>query len=42
MNLSYRAVIGVLLLAFLGGCSTIQGVGQDIRKLGNVIERAAN
>jgi len=41
-TLRYRAVIGALLLLFFSGCSTMQGFGQDIRKLGNAIERAAD
>ena len=31
-----------LALAFvLAGCNTVQGVGQDIERAGNAIERAA-
>lgn len=32
-----------LALAFvLAGCNTVKGVGQDVQKAGNAIERAAN
>ncbi|MBD9531922.1 MULTISPECIES: entericidin A/B family lipoprotein [Comamonas] len=36
--------ISILLigLAFtLGACNTVQGIGQDVQKAGNAIERAA-
>jgi predicted small secreted protein len=28
-------------LTFLAGCNTVQGVGQDIKKAGSVLENAA-
>ncbi len=28
-------------LSFLAGCNTVQGVGQDIKKVGGVLENAA-
>ncbi|MGL6071667.1 entericidin A/B family lipoprotein [Craterilacuibacter sp.] len=31
----------LLALAFLAGCNTVQGMGQDIKKGGQVIETAA-
>ena len=31
-----------VLFALLAGCNTIGGVGKDIKKGGEVIERAAN
>ncbi|MEQ1516290.1 MAG: entericidin A/B family lipoprotein [Usitatibacteraceae bacterium] len=30
------------MLILLGGCNTIEGVGKDIKKSGEVIERAAD
>ena len=36
------AILFTLSLAFvLAGCNTVQGVGQDIGKAGNAIQRAA-
>lgn len=36
------ATLLTLALAFaLAGCNTVQGVGQDIGKAGNAIQRAA-
>ncbi|MDD2547250.1 MAG: entericidin A/B family lipoprotein [Burkholderiaceae bacterium] len=36
------ATLLALSLAFLlAGCNTVRGVGQDIEKAGNAIERAA-
>lgn len=36
--------IGLLLMAalLLGGCNTIQGMGKDIKKAGEKIERSAD
>ena len=35
------SLIAVSLVFLLAGCNTVQGVGQDIGKAGNAIERAA-
>ena len=34
-------LLAVALAFVLAGCNTVQGVGQDIGKAGNAIERAA-
>ncbi len=34
-------LIAVSLAFVLAGCNTVQGVGQDIGKAGNAIQRAA-
>ncbi|MCZ2407529.1 MAG: entericidin A/B family lipoprotein [Burkholderiales bacterium] len=36
------AFITLLLSLALAGCNTVKGVGQDVQKAGNAIERAAN
>ena len=35
------SLIAVSLVFLLTGCNTVKGVGQDIGKAGNAIERAA-
>ena len=35
------AILFALALTLLAGCNTVQGVGQDIGKAGNAIQRAA-
>ncbi|MBP6651983.1 MAG: entericidin A/B family lipoprotein [Xylophilus sp.] len=35
------SLIAVSLVFLLAGCNTVKGVGQDIGKAGNAIERAA-
>jgi entericidin B len=35
------ALIAAAAFTFLAGCNTIQGVGQDIKKAGGVLENAA-
>ena len=35
------SLIAVSLAFVLAGCNTVKGVGQDIGKAGNAIERAA-
>ena len=35
------SLIALSLVFVLAGCNTVQGVGQDIGKAGNAIERAA-
>ena len=35
------SLIALSLVFLLAGCNTIKGVGQDIGKAGNAIERAA-
>lgn len=37
---SFAALLTVVFM--LGGCNTVRGVGQDIERAGNAIERAAN
>jgi predicted small secreted protein len=34
-------VVGVLFVAFLAGCHTVHGVGQDIKAGGNAVERSS-
>lgn len=34
-------VVGVLFVAFLTGCNTVKGVGEDIGAGGNAIERSS-
>ncbi|MCZ2105646.1 MAG: entericidin A/B family lipoprotein [Comamonadaceae bacterium] len=34
-------LLTLALAALLAGCNTVKGVGQDIQKAGNAIERAA-
>ncbi|MDF1482945.1 entericidin A/B family lipoprotein [Extensimonas sp. H3M7-6] len=41
MKKTTTAVLLVLLGFVLSGCNTIQGMGQDVQKAGNAIERAA-
>ncbi|GAA4428402.1 entericidin A/B family lipoprotein [Acidovorax lacteus] len=36
------ALIAVAFALLLSGCNTVKGVGQDVQKAGNAIERAAN
>lgn len=35
------SLIAVSIVFLLAGCNTVKGVGQDIGKAGNAIERAA-
>ena len=35
-------LIAVTIVFALAGCNTVKGVGQDVQKAGNAIERAAN
>ncbi len=36
------AALCLALLAFtLSGCNTVQGIGQDVQRAGNALERAA-
>lgn len=35
------ALLALALAFFLAGCNTVKGVGQDIERAGNAIERAA-
>ena len=35
------SLIAMSLVFLLAGCNTVKGVGQDIGKAGNAIERAA-
>lgn len=35
-------LIAMALAFMLAGCNTVKGVGQDVQKAGNAIERAAN
>ena len=41
MNNKTVAFITLALAFVLAGCNTVQGVGQDIGKAGNAIQRAA-
>lgn len=43
-SLSSTLRVGLLMLAalFLAGCNTVQGMGKDIRKAGEKIERSAD
>ena len=34
-------VIGVLLVAFLAGCNTAKGIGEDVGVVGNAIEKSS-
>ena len=36
-----KIVTLVLCLLFLAGCNTIQGLGQDVKKVGETVENAA-
>ena len=36
-----KIVTVVLYLLFLAGCNTIQGLGQDVKKVGETVENAA-
>lgn len=36
------AIVAATVLAFLGGCNTMEGVGQDVKAGGRAIERAAD
>jgi len=37
-----RILIGLALIVVLSACNTVQGIGKDIKKSGEVIEKAAN
>ncbi len=37
-----HAAILLVAAAFLAGCNTLKGMGQDIQKAGSAIENAAN
>jgi predicted small secreted protein len=43
LELSFASRIGLLTLAalLLAGCNTVQGMGKDIKKAGEKIERSA-
>ena len=34
-------LLGLLLLVIFAGCNTIEGIGKDVKKGGEVIEKAA-
>jgi len=34
-------ILGIAILAMLGGCNTMQGLGKDVKQGGEAIERAA-
>ncbi len=34
-------ILGIAILATLGGCNTMQGLGKDVKQGGEAIERAA-
>jgi predicted small secreted protein len=37
-----KSIIGlVVMAAFLAGCNTIQGIGKDVKKGGEAIEKSA-
>jgi len=40
MNKTFAALLALTFV--LMGCNTVKGVGQDVQKAGNAIERAAN
>jgi|TARA_Y100001968_G_scaffold187952_1_gene172294 predicted small secreted protein len=41
-KLSYFAIFSTILtLGFLGGCATVEGVGEDVQSAGEGIEEAA-
>ncbi|MDD3353242.1 entericidin A/B family lipoprotein [Zoogloea sp.] len=37
---NHIALIGVFAMVFLGGCNTVQGLGKDIEKGGEAIQKA--
>lgn len=37
-----RLLAGCLIVMLLAACNTVRGIGQDIRKGGEAIERAGN
>ncbi len=37
----FAAIIGIFAVLFLSGCNTIQGLGKDIEKGGEAIQKAA-
>ena len=39
---TFAAFVAATVLALLGGCNTMEGVGQDIQKGGGAIERSAD
>jgi len=41
MKKAFTLTTLIAALAFLGGCNTIEGVGKDIKKGGEVIEKKA-
>ncbi|RVU32220.1 MULTISPECIES: entericidin A/B family lipoprotein [Neptunomonas] len=41
MKKQISAVVALLLVVAVSGCSTVEGLGKDIRKGGQAIEKAA-
>jgi predicted small secreted protein len=41
MNIAMRAVFAAVVALTLAGCNTVEGVGKDIKKGGEAIEKAA-
>ncbi|HZZ93230.1 MAG TPA: entericidin A/B family lipoprotein [Usitatibacter sp.] len=37
-----RIVMGVVAALALAGCNTVEGVGKDVKKAGETIEKAAD
>lgn len=31
----------LVMVAFVAGCNTVQGIGKDVRKAGSAVEKAA-
>ncbi|HNS33355.1 MAG TPA: entericidin A/B family lipoprotein [bacterium] len=40
MKLKITFTVGLLLIVFLTGCNTMRGVGQDIEKAGEAIQKS--
>jgi entericidin B len=36
----YRLVIAVLLVGFFTGCNTVNGVGKDLEKAGEAVQKS--
>ncbi|NEX61624.1 entericidin A/B family lipoprotein [Noviherbaspirillum galbum] len=41
MKKLFALTLGILFFAFLAGCNTVQGIGKDVKKAGEVVESAA-
>ncbi len=41
IKIIFSGLLGIISMAMLFGCNTIEGIGRDVKKGGEVIEKAA-